>query len=152
MPKVNYDVQLIKEVLKSISNVGIKETIKILRDSPGENLRSKKLIKFVISIVSKEFKLPSHALLYGTSRFERTDALAICFYLLDIHGISRKMVSQEFNKSPPLVSLYIKKFKGIKNNVQHLNEKQLMQSYEVLHKKVTVFINKYSESNGEEAG
>lgn len=98
-------------------------------------------IDFIIKTVGSIFGFKKNDILISRTKYDRTDALAICFYIsnkkLQLNGTQ---IAKIFNKSLSQVSRGIKKIKNLNSN--HPADKAIKEKYKQV---LDVYEQQYSE-------
>ncbi len=128
MPKQKSQ-ELFLNLFESIEKVGISGTNNILIEGTEKmhnDLTNK--IDFIIKTITRIFGLKKEELLHALTKHDRTDALAICFYIskqkLKLNG---KQIAKTFRKSMAQVSRGIKRIKEL--DPTHPADKDIRDKY-----------------------
>ena len=119
-------LELLINLFESVDRFGVNNTLGIIDDGHrkfDEELKFK--IERIIKVVCREYNITKEKLLVGRSNYDRTESLAILFYIINQKlNLNGKQIANIFKKSDSLVSRSITKIKDLSDT--HPRDKKIL--------------------------
>lgn len=135
------EFRIFEELVLTVDKIGYEKTLEIIKNS--RNLaRDKDIVlqEFIIQTVCSSFSFSKKQLIKGTSKIEKTNALAICSYELKSNlGYSQNKIAFILNRHDSVISKYIKRINYL--NAKFSDDKLLINKIADIRMKIIDFKN-----------
>ena len=140
--------ELIEELLNTVDNVGVSETIEVLKRNQNKIKDNDEIIKdYIIATCCDVFSVSKKTLRIGKASGKKTDCLACCSYLLYSHlEYSQSQIVRELRKDNSVISRYIKRINYLSE--KHVPDKKMLSILSQLEDSIKSFKIKLLENNG----